>query len=96
MSLSEKLLDFAGGLSVAITDAPDNYPDWGYTTYEQNMADIREEWAYIKPRLKRDLDKAAFIDQKLAEMFQAYDEGNKAVGKAAALAIYNSEVKKLR
>jgi len=96
MSLSEKLADFAGSISIAITNAPDGYPEWTYTSYEQNMAEIREEWAYIKPRLKRDLEQVAFIDQKLAEMFQAYDAGDKEAGEAAALAIYNLEVKKLR
>jgi len=95
MSLSERLKDFAGALTSA-TDGPDDYPDWGYVTYESNMADLKELWSEIRPQLKRDLEQAEFVDGKLQEMFAAFDEGEKDKGRAAVWAIYNSDVKKLR
>lgn len=96
MSLTEKLRDFAGALAVASTDAPDDYTEWGYTTYESNMADLKELWAEIRPRLKKDVDTAEFIDGKLREAFAAFDAKEKDKGREAILAIYNLEVKKLR
>ena len=96
MSLREALKDFAGGLSTAISDAPDEYPDWSSWTYETHMADLRELWAAIRPQLKRDLEQAEFVDAKLQEMFVAFDAGEKEKGRKAALAIYNSDVKNLR
>jgi hypothetical protein len=96
MSLNDRLTDFAGALAVAATDAPDDYPDWGYTTYESNMADIKVLWAEIRAKLKRDHEQVPFIDDKLQEAFTAFDAGEKERGSKAILAIYNLEVKKLR
>lgn len=96
MSLGEKLRDFAGALSVATTDAPDDYPEWGYTTYESNMADLKELWAEIRPKLKEDLDKAEFVGDQLREAFAAFEAKEKDKGRKAILAIYNLDVKKLR
>ncbi len=95
MSLTEKLRDFAGALAVASTDAPDDYPEWGYTTYESNMADLKELWAEILPKLKKDLEKTAFIDDKLQEAFAAFEAKEKDTGRKATLAIYNLDVKNL-
>ena len=95
MSLSERLKDFAGALTSA-TDGPDDYPDWGHVTYESNMADLKELWSEIRPQLKRDFEKAAWVDAKLQEMFTAFDAGEKDKGRAAVWAIYNSEVKNLQ
>lgn len=96
MSLTEKLRDFAGALAVASTDAPDDYPEWGYTTYESNMADLKELWAEIRPKLKKDVEQAEFIESKLQEAFFAFDAKEKAAGSKAILMIYNLDVKKLR
>lgn len=96
MSLTEKLRDFAGALAVASTDAPDDYPEWGYTTYESNMADLKDLWAEIRPKLKKDADKAEFIEGKLQEAFAAFDVKEKQKGRDMILAIYNLDVKKLR
>ena len=96
MSLREKLKDLSGYVSIAATDAPDEYPDWGYITYESNMTYIKELWVDISPRLKKDIEKANFVDHKLVEMFVAFEAGDKAKGRQAAWDIYNSEVEKLR
>lgn len=95
MTLQERLADFSGALTSAI-DAPDGYPEWGYITYESNMADLKELWAEIREKLKHSHDKVPFIDEKLQEAFAAFDAGEKDKGVDAILAIYNIGVKKLR
>lgn len=95
MSLKEKLRDFAGALASA-TDAPDDYPALGYVTYESNMADLKEFWAMIRPKLKRDLEQAEFVDGKLEEAFAAFEANEKDKGRKAILAIYNLDVKQFR
>ena len=96
MLLEERLADFSGSVGAAGTRAPDGYPQWGHWNYETHMSDIKELWADIRPQLKRDVDQASFIDSKLQEMFAAFESGEKEKGRAAAWAIYNSGVEKLR
>jgi hypothetical protein len=95
MSLKEKLQDFAGALTSA-TFAPDNYPSWGYVTYESNMADLKQLWGEIRPKLKSNVDTCEFIDHKLQEAFAAFESGEKDKGLDAIMAIYNLKVKQLR
>jgi hypothetical protein len=95
MSLTETLSDFAGALTSA-TDAPDEYPAWGYVTYESNMADLKELWGKIRPKLKRDLEQAEFVDSKLQEAFDAFMVNEKDKGRKAILAVYNLNVKQFR
>jgi hypothetical protein len=95
MPLIEKLRDFSGALTSA-TSAPNDYPAWGYVTYESNMADLKELWAEIRPKLKKDLETAEFIDGKLEEAYTAFDANEKEKGQDAILAIYNLDVKRLR
>jgi hypothetical protein len=90
-----KLLDyFVCSINGATSYPPNDYPDW--LSYEEHMADLKSYWSQIRPKLKRDLETAAFIDTKLQEMFTAFDAGDKATGVSAACAIYNCEIKKLR
>jgi hypothetical protein len=96
MRLAEKLDNFNGAVSIAATDAPDRYPDWRSTDYVRNKADILNLWSEIKPLLKRDLDKAAYVTQRLDEGFAALDAGNKEDGQQAMWDIYNLHPKKLR
>lgn len=96
MSLRETLKDFAGSIGCAETNAPDEYAEWSSWTYETNMADIKELWATIRPQLKRDLEQAQWVDEKLQEMFTAFDAGEKEQGRKAAWALYNADVTKLR
>lgn len=93
MSLIESLRDFAGALACA-TRAPDEYDPELYVTYQGNMADLRELWARIRTRLKKDADKVEFIDEKLLQAFAAFEAGEKDIGRRAILAIYNLEVKR--
>jgi hypothetical protein len=96
MSLREDLENFNGSINLAIGHPPDDYPEWSYVTYDSHMADLKALWAAIRPRLKRDLIEAEQIDGKLAEMFTAFDAGEKERGRSAALFIYNMEPTRLR
>lgn len=96
MSLREDLENFNGSINLAIGSPPDDYPAWSYVTYESHMADIKALWAAIRPALKRDLTGAQQIDAKLAEMFSAFEAGDKARGREAALFIYNMSPTRLR
>lgn len=96
MSLKETLNDFAGALATATMHAPDEYPTWSSWTYESNIADLRELWANIRPKLKRDMEQADFIDANLQAAFVAFEANEKDKGRNAILAIYNLAVKQLR
>lgn len=96
MSLGEDLEYFNGSIDLAIGNPPDDYPEWSYVTYDSHMADIKELWAAIRSALKRNVAEAEQIDAKLAEMFTAFDAGEKKRGRQAALFIYNMEPAKLR
>ncbi|WP_231908281.1 MULTISPECIES: hypothetical protein [unclassified Cupriavidus] len=95
MSLKEKLADFAGALTSA-TYAPDEYPLPEYVNYQSNMADLQGLWLEIRQQLTHDVEAAAFIDEKLAEMLREFEAGRKVEGRRAVLAIYNLKVERLR
>ncbi len=96
MALIDDLDNFNGSINLAIGNPPDDYPEWSYVTYDAHMADIKALWAAIRPALKRNLAEAEQIDAKLAEMFTAFDGGEKERGRKAALFIYNMEPTRLR
>lgn len=96
MSLREHLQNFGDSIAGATMNAPDEYPEWSNLTYETHMADLKDLWATIRPQIKRDLVQAEFVDNKLQEMFAAFDAGEKDKGRKAAWALYNSDVAKLR
>lgn len=96
MSLREDVKNFVDSIAAATSNAPDEYSEWSSWTYETHMADLKDLWAKIRPRIKRDLELAEFVDTKLQEMFVAFDGREKDKGRQAALAIYNSDVGKLR
>ncbi len=94
MSLKQKLDDFACSISLATTSPPDEYPEWSAVTYEAHMADLKELWWQIRPKLKS-LEHAELVDGKLTEMITAFDAGEKEKGRAAAWFLYNLDVNKL-
>lgn len=96
MSLREDLQNFVDSIGAAGSNAPDEYAEWSSWTYETHMTDIKGLWAFIRPQLKRDLEQAEFVDNKLQEMFAAFDAGEKDKGRKVAWALYNAEVVKLR
>jgi hypothetical protein len=94
MSLKERLM--AGSIGAAATKAPDDYLKSSRWTYESHMADLKELWAEIRPQVTRDVDKVQLIDNKLQEMFAAFEAGEKDKRRDAAWSIYNLNVEKLR
>lgn len=96
MRLGELLINFKGSIGCAGSNAPDEYTDWSYITYASNMADLKELWSTIYPKLSRDTDRAKWVDEKLQELFLAFEAGDKQRGRAAAWAIYNSDITELR
>jgi hypothetical protein len=96
MSTIELLKDLSGSIGTAAAEAPDEYPDWGFITYESNRADIIDLWSKIRPRLRQDIDKITFIDAKLVEAFAALDAGDKEVGRKAMWVLYNLRLPALR
>lgn len=88
-SLAETLMLFKDSVVMGTIDAPDKYPDWdtgGYRTHRANLVTL---WSEIKPRIKRDLDKVAFIDAKLAEALASFDKGEREPGQSLMVEIYN-------
>lgn len=103
MKLSECLANFSSSVVGALDCAPDEYnpvlvESYGSMerTYKGHKASTIEDWAAVRSRLKRDIDKIEFIDAKLKEAFDAFDRCDKDVGRKAMLAIYNLQLKKLR
>lgn len=96
MTLKENLLSFSGSLSIATTDAPDDYPEWRYITYEIHMADLKELWSKIRPELTKDAHRIDFIDKKLQEAFAAFDAGEKKKGRDAVWELYNLKIENFR
>ncbi|MES3021238.1 MAG: hypothetical protein V4857_06590 [Pseudomonadota bacterium] len=96
MTLKEKLIDFSSSLVGATNYPPNDYPEWGFWTYETHMADLKELWATIRTLLKKDADKISLIDQRLHEAISAFDAGDKEAGVKAILDIYNLEVRDFR
>lgn len=96
MSTKKLLLDLAGSIATATTDAPDEYPDWLPKTWKIHKEDIEELWAQIRPKLRRDLEQANILDQKIAAMIVAFDNGEKIIGRKIAWDIYNSRIEGLR
>lgn len=71
-------------IGAAAAMAPNEYGPGGYTAYKNNMADIREFWAQIKPKLKHDAGRSDFIEKQVAAMIEAFDAGDKKLGRKIA------------
>lgn len=96
MSTKEQLSDFASSIVAAATRAPDDYPDWGSWTYETHMADLKQLWQEIRPKLTKDITQVKLIEEKLQEMFLQFESGEKEAGRKIAWSIYNMDVEKFR
>ncbi|MHA6916158.1 hypothetical protein ACQUJO_23945 [Ralstonia pseudosolanacearum] len=94
MSLKERLRDLSGSIASAMVYAHDEYPEW--RTYEDHRIALNELWSEIRPKLKRDLEDAEYVDCTLREMIEAFDAGEKARGRKLACDLYNFDVEKLR
>lgn len=86
--LDEALQLFKESVAVATGRPPDQYPDWD-PGWADHSADLLQLWSSVKPRLKRDLDKAELIDQKLAAAMESFDSGQREPGRSLMFEIYN-------
>lgn len=94
MSLRELMEDLKGSIGNAATNAPDEYPDWSSWTFETHMADIRELWSAIEPRLKNRAS-VANVSTAIAKMISAFESGDKVTGQAVAWKLYNESLGQL-
>lgn len=88
-SLAEVLMLFKENVGRAPLCAPDMYPDWDTGGYPAHRAELLSLWAQIKPRIKRDTDKAALIDAKLTEAIACFDDGRREPGHSLMVEVYN-------
>ena len=94
MSLKERLRDLSGSFASAMVYAHDEYPEW--RSYEDHRDDLNDLWSEIRPKRKRDLEGAEYVDHTLHEMIAAFDAGDKERGRKLACDLYNFDVEKLR
>jgi hypothetical protein len=89
MSLPQTLTLFTENVVGGTIRAPDNYPEWNTRRWAGHREDLLSLWADIKPRLKRDLDKVAYIDEHLALAIESFDRGEREPGQSLMVKIYN-------
>lgn len=94
MSIREALNDLQGSVSAAWTNSPDEYPEWSSWTFETHMADLRDLWASVEPRLKN-REVAQKVGADLISMIAAFESGDKAAGRSLAGKLYSEQIPKL-
>jgi hypothetical protein len=95
MELRDQLTNFQSAILAAAIYAPDDYPKSSYSTYESNIADINQLWAEIKPSIKNGLDSVAFIEIKISEAVNSFENGEKEKGQLAFWVLYNMGLPRL-
>jgi hypothetical protein len=88
-SLARTLSIFKDYVVGGTISAPDNYPEWNTRRWAGHREELLSLWADIKPRLKRDLDKVAYINEHLALAIESFDRGEREPGQSLMLKIYN-------
>ena len=88
-SLAKTLQLFRENVVSGTIDAPDNYPEWDKLGYARHRSEMLGLWAEIKPRIKRDLDKVAYIDEHLTLAIECFDRGEREPGQSLMVKIYN-------
>ncbi|KCX51689.1 hypothetical protein J524_4252 [Acinetobacter baumannii 496487] len=91
MSLKEKLGELEDALLTLAHCAPDDYNEWRLeyfptqeAIHEEEIKDLRALWSEIRPKIKKDLVKADYVEIKIQEMMDAFDKGDKDEGKKIA------------
>ncbi|MBE2163782.1 hypothetical protein IIQ43_04430 [Acinetobacter oleivorans] len=91
MSLREKLGELTDSLVTVAHCAPDDYDEWllkyfptQEAIHEERMKDVRELWSEIRPKIKKDLVKADYVEIKIQEMIDAFDKGENIEGRKIA------------
>ncbi|MDG9698834.1 hypothetical protein [Ottowia cancrivicina] len=93
MSLKETLADFSTEVAFCAMFAPDSY--LVSMSYEKNKAEILQYWAEAKSQLQRDAALIPAIDAQLAEMFAAFEAGDRKKGIDTAMALWNRNIKQM-
>jgi hypothetical protein len=88
-SLAEALTLFRENVVRATIDAPDKYQDWDTGGYQAHRTLLMNFWSEIRPRIKHDLDKVAYIDDHLAKAIESFDRGEREPGQSLMFKIYN-------
>lgn len=88
-SLAETLELFTENVVSGTLRAPDNYPEWNTLGYARHRSELLRLWAEIKPRIKRDLDNVAYIDEHLTLAIASFDRGEREPGQSLMVKIYN-------
>lgn len=97
MPLREDLRSFADALRAASLETPGEEEVRGARwIQEANLADTKALWATIRPRLQRDLERAAWIDGQLQQMFKAFDAGKQEQARQIVWALCRAKLGTLR
>lgn len=94
-SLSQVFARFREGIATGTCEPPDEYLDMDSPTqrsakhYLLHRQLILEDWAAIKPKLKRDIERAASIEERLVRAIECFDRGERQPGRSLMMEIYN-------
>lgn len=89
MRRQEALQLFSDCVVGATVRAPDNYPEWDTGGYRFHRADLLSMWEIVRNGTQHDLDKVAFIDDRLAQALASFDRGERQPGQRLMFEIYN-------
>ncbi len=90
MNLAEELRPLQENVGGATIDAPDKYPAWhpaGWASYHHS--ELLRYWSEARHRIKHDLDRADFIDTKLAGALASFDRREREPSHNPMFDIYN-------
>ncbi|MEG2750147.1 MAG: hypothetical protein RR939_12265 [Acinetobacter sp.] len=103
MSFKENLQFLADRLLAIHTYSPDQYPSWRLEYYnnakeifDEDMSGVLDLWKKIKPKIKKDLEAAELVDQKINAMFIAFKQGDNEEGRDIAYEIFDLDIEKMR
>jgi hypothetical protein len=87
LNLEERLEELSALVAVAMNVAPEQFPSWsdGSTAH---MAALAELWGEVRPHLKMDVAKS--LDQKIQQMFAAFNGGETGRGMRIAESLYSN------
>lgn len=103
MSFKQDLENLAGLILRISIHSPDQYPAWKLEYYnnakeifDEDMSEVVDLWKKIKPKIKKDLEAAELVDQKINAMFIAFEHGDNEEGRDIAYEIFDLDIEKMR
>ena len=64
--------------------------------FDEDMSEVLDLWKKIKPKIKKDLEAAELVDQKINAMFIAFEQGDNEEGRDIAYEIFDLDIEKMR